>query len=303
MQESVLFVDDEQNVLSAIRRMLFDEPYEKRFAAGADEALAMLKADPACVIVSDMRMPGIDGVTFLEQSRTILPHAVRIILSGQADLRSVMEAINRGGIWRFISKPWSDDDMKCAIRNALDLFTVNHERRCLFDELAAKNRQLETLNKELELRVEQRTRLIEAQKKLLHRMVDGLDLAEFTAAARDVLAELTDSANFSLMHIVGGEQVVGCGGPPASGQLEALRRSIASGKEISVGGYHVYPVAHASTILGALGIAVPSMEPIERVTEVTSSVVPVIALALGQFKMILDAPGMLNALDDLIDKL
>ena len=243
------------------------------------------------------------GVSFLEESRVLLPDAVRIILSGQADLHSVMEAINRGGIWRFISKPWNDDDMKCAIRNALDRFSINHERQCLLEELARKNSQLETFNRELELRVEQRTRLIEAQKKLLRRMVDGLDLVEFTAAARDVLSELVGKAEFTLLHIVGGEQLVSSGAPPAAARLDALKRSVAAGEEISEGTYRVFPVTHSSVNLGALGIAVSPAVPIEQVVEAASSIVPVIALALGQYKMILDAPAMLSALDDLIDTL
>jgi FixJ family two-component response regulator len=303
MTESVLFVDDEQNVLSAIRRMLFDEPYEKHFALNADDALALLKVEPVCVIVSDMRMPGTDGVSFLEQSRAILPDAVRLILSGQADMHSVMEAVNRGGIWRYISKPWNDDDMKCTIRNALDLFSVNHERKCLLEELAVKNKQLESFNRELERRVEQRTCLIEAQKKLLHLMVDGVDLAEFTEAAREVLAGLIGSGEFALLHMVGGEQLVSNGVPPTVGQIDALKRSRATGDEIREGAYHTFPIVHSSVNLGALGIAVSTDEAAERITEATSNIIPLIALALGHYKMILDAPEMLSALDDIIGKL
>jgi len=303
MEQSVLFVDDEQNVLSSIRRMLIDEPYEQFFASGAAEALDMLERRRVSVIVSDMRMPGTDGVAFLEKSRGIVPDAVRIVLSGQSDLQSVMQAINRGGIWRFIGKPWNDDDMKCTIRNAIDLFDVQQERRRLLEELAAKNAALESMNRELERRVEERTRLIDAQKQLLHRMIEGFDMAVFTAAACEVLADLVGTPGCALLHIVGGETMVHHGAPPLTAHRETLKNTLADNRESSGNGYLAVPVVHASAILGALGVMLHGAMSEERLREVMTSIVPVIALALGQFKMILDAPAMLHDLDDLIDTL
>ncbi|MBN1307775.1 MAG: response regulator, partial [Chitinispirillaceae bacterium] len=92
MEQKILFVDDEQNVLTAIRRMLFDEHYEQLYASSGEEALMLITRQPVDVIISDMRMPVMDGVAFLEKSREILPDAVRIILSGQSDMFSVMQA-------------------------------------------------------------------------------------------------------------------------------------------------------------------------------------------------------------------
>ena len=139
MEDSVLFVDDEQNILSALKRLLLDETYELHFASSGEEALAFLETTKVKVIISDMRMPGMDGVTFLEKARMLVSDSIRIILSGQADMISVMNAVNRGGIWRFISKPWNEDDIKCTIRNALELHSVHAERERLLVELKEKN--------------------------------------------------------------------------------------------------------------------------------------------------------------------
>jgi len=96
----ILFVDDEQNILRAITRLFLDEPYELLTAPSGVEGLALLRERPDIgVIVSDQRMPGMSGAEFLEQSRTLVPDAVRIVLTGYADVTAAMDAINKGGAW------------------------------------------------------------------------------------------------------------------------------------------------------------------------------------------------------------
>jgi len=303
MEERVLFVDDEQNVLSSIKRMLFDETYEQYFASSGEEALDLLRENPVSVIISDMRMPVMDGVTFLEKSRETVPDAIRIILSGQAELVSVMQAINRGGIWRFISKPWNDDDLKCTIRNALDLYSVQQERMRLLKELELKNSELQTLNQELERRVEQRTRLIEAQKQLLQQMIDGMDLPAFANMSCSIIADLLESDQVSLLHSVGAQSIIHKKCAPTEPQKEALVQAILSGKESNSDNYLVLPISYSNATLGAVGIHYTTGDRYDKTRDILTSMLPVIALVLGQFKMITDAPGMMNDLDDLIDKL
>lgn len=303
MDERVLFVDDEQNVLSSIKRMLFDETYERFFASGGEEALALLSTTPVSVIISDMRMPFMDGVVFLEKSRAIVPDAIRIILSGQAELGSVMQAINRGGIWRFISKPWNDSDLKCTIRNALDLYKVQQERLALLIELERKNRELQTLNEELELRVQQRTHLIEAQKQLLRQMVDGMDLPSFAAASCKIISELVSSEHIALLHSVGAQSIVYFRDAPSESEKQSLVSTLLSGKRTDSSSYVAVPVVHSATMLGAVGVGFNNDITSKKTDEILTSIVPIISLALGQFKMITDAPGLMNDLDDLIERL
>jgi two-component system NtrC family sensor kinase len=175
MDAKVLFVDDEQNVLDSINRMLYSEEYEVALASSGASALRFLAGNPVQVIVSDMRMPEMNGVEFLKQSRSLCPDAIRMVLSGQADTGSVMDSINYGGIWRFIAKPWNDDDMKLTIRNAVDLYEKETQRKQLLVELKDKNEQLKVLNESLEKKVRERTMFISEENRLLGMIIGGAD--------------------------------------------------------------------------------------------------------------------------------
>lgn len=105
MTEKVLFVDDEDHILQSIKRQL-RKRFEIETALGGDEALDVLKRNgPFSVIVSDMRMPGIDGVELLTQVRDLYPDTVRMMLTGNADQETAIEAVNKGQIFRFLNKP------------------------------------------------------------------------------------------------------------------------------------------------------------------------------------------------------
>src|SRR5512143_3889480 len=103
----VLFVDDELNILRSLERLFMDEAFTVTTAGSGEEGLSLLRDDPAFgLIVSDQRMPGMNGVEFLSRAREIAPEALRIVLTGYADLNATMDAINRGGAYRYITKPW-----------------------------------------------------------------------------------------------------------------------------------------------------------------------------------------------------
>lgn len=143
MNHRILFVDDEPNILSAIKRLMRGK-YDVATAASAEEAHGMLDdAEPYAVVVSDLRMPGTDGIEFLEQVRTICPESVRVMLTGQADLQAAMEAINCSQIFRFITKPVAPD----SLREALDAAAEQHrlivaERELLEQTLTGSVRAL-----------------------------------------------------------------------------------------------------------------------------------------------------------------
>lgn len=111
----VLCVDDEPRVLAGIGRVL-RRSYEVVTAVGAEEGLTALRRDDGfAVVVSDLRMPGMDGITFLERCRSVSPDAVRVLLTGNADLESALDAVNRGAIFRFLFKPCAPDVLRAAI--------------------------------------------------------------------------------------------------------------------------------------------------------------------------------------------
>lgn len=148
----VLLVDDEECVLSSLRRLLRREPYDLISANSAEEALDVLAARPADLVVSDQRMAGRSGVSLLREIRERWPETVRIILSGYADVTSLIDAVNEGAVYKFVSKPWNDDELRLHLRRALEGAGIEQQNRQLAREVAAQNERLAALNRELEQR-------------------------------------------------------------------------------------------------------------------------------------------------------
>jgi two-component system NtrC family sensor kinase len=163
----ILLVDDEPNILRALTRLFFDKDYELHTASSAQEGLEILKKQAVDLIIADYRMPGMTGIDFFHNARLVQPDAIRIILSGFADVHALTEAINEGNIYKFIFKPWNDEDLRTTVRLALDQRTLLLENRSLEKELKEKNRQLEEFNRELERKVEERSQEIQYRNKVL----------------------------------------------------------------------------------------------------------------------------------------
>jgi diguanylate cyclase (GGDEF)-like protein/PAS domain S-box-containing protein len=117
-RQRILIVDDEANILSAIKRSLRSEGYEIFTTTSAREGLEILACQEIQVILSDQRMPEMNGTEFLSRARDLYPRTIRIILSGYTDLESISGAINRGAIYKFLTKPWDDDDLRSNVREA-----------------------------------------------------------------------------------------------------------------------------------------------------------------------------------------
>ena len=122
-QPTLLLVDDEENILNAITRMLRRDGYRILTATGAEDALDILGRNDVQVVISDQRMPGISGTELLSKVKEMYPDTVRIVLSGYTDLSAVTAAINQGAIYKFITKPWNDEELRMQIRDA---FRIAH---------------------------------------------------------------------------------------------------------------------------------------------------------------------------------
>ena len=118
--KTVLFVDDEERLLAALKRGLLDEPYQALFANSGREALQILEQQEVHVLVTDMRMPEMGGLDLLRIARTKYPRVVRMVLSGYTQVSTILTAINQGEVFRYITKPWKlEEEFKPAIREAL----------------------------------------------------------------------------------------------------------------------------------------------------------------------------------------
>ncbi|MFT6913835.1 MAG: response regulator RpfG family c-di-GMP phosphodiesterase [Motiliproteus sp.] len=168
--ESLLFVDDEPNILSSLRRLFRSLGYNIFVAESGREGLEILRQHPIDLVISDMRMPEMDGAKFLEQVANGYPDTVRILLTGFSDIGSTVEAINKGSIYRYISKPWNDSEITLTVRQALKTKSLERDKRQLTAQVEHQYAELQNLNSTLEQRVRSRT-------EELQQVADMLDLA------------------------------------------------------------------------------------------------------------------------------
>jgi two-component system response regulator HupR/HoxA len=127
-EKTVLFVDDEEKVLTSLKRGLLDEPYKTLFASSGKEALETLKRKQVHVIVTDMRMPEMGGLELLRTVKKEYPHIIRMVLSGYTQVSTLLTAINQGEIFRFITKPWKlEEEFKPAVREAVEYYDFQNQ--------------------------------------------------------------------------------------------------------------------------------------------------------------------------------
>lgn len=154
---TVLCVDDEANILSALKRVLRTAGYCVVTAGDGAQALVRLAEMPIDVVVSDMRMPGMDGAALLEQVQQRWPAIPRLLLTGHADMGSTVAAINRGRIFRYLQKPWDEHELLRALAEAVERVALEREKARLEKLTRDQNEQLRVLNQDLERRVDART--------------------------------------------------------------------------------------------------------------------------------------------------
>ncbi len=166
-QHTVLFVDDEVNILKALQRLLRSEDMNVLSASRGQEALELLEKTPAQVVISDQRMPEMSGVDLLSQVRERWPDVVRMMLTGYTEIDVAVEAINRGEIYRLITKPWNDDELRATIRQAFDHADLKVEIKRLNQVTREQNFKLQDMNRNLEAKVRERTKQLAAKHQEL----------------------------------------------------------------------------------------------------------------------------------------
>jgi len=154
---TVLFVDDEANILSSLKRLFRPQGYRIFTAESGAQGLEIMARESVDLVISDMRMPEMNGAQFLERVREKWPDTVRILLTGYAEIGATIEAINKGQIYRYISKPWEDNDITLTVQHALQQKTLEREKQRLEELARRQNEELKELNASLEDKVMART--------------------------------------------------------------------------------------------------------------------------------------------------
>lgn len=164
---TILCVDDEPNILASLQRLFRKNNFRVLCADGAAAGLAVLEQETVDVVMSDMRMPQCSGADFLERVRERWPGTMRLMLTGYADIGSIVGAINRGEIYRYITKPWNEEDILLVVRDALGRRALEQEKDRLERLARAQNRSLLELNATLEERVRERTVEVQSAQQAL----------------------------------------------------------------------------------------------------------------------------------------
>jgi diguanylate cyclase (GGDEF)-like protein/PAS domain S-box-containing protein len=173
---TLLLVDDEENIISALKRLLRRDGYRIVVAHNASDALKCLSETHVDVILSDQRMPGVSGVEFLRHAKELYPDTVRMVLSGFTDLQSVIDAVNEGAVYKFLTKPWDDEKLRARIAEAFQLKKMADDNQRLARELETANANFAAVN-----------------ERLQHSLATQCDQAEMLTRAADGSREILES--------------------------------------------------------------------------------------------------------------
>ena len=166
-KHTVLCVDDEENILRALKRVLRKEDYNLLTAGSGEEGLKILTENTVQLVLSDQRMPEMNGTDFFAEIKDIYPDTIRIILSGYTEISSITESINKGHIYKFFLKPWNDENLKLEISKALEQYDLIQANKALTQTIINQNEELRTANDTLENTVKERTRNLELKNQAL----------------------------------------------------------------------------------------------------------------------------------------
>ena len=190
-QRTLLLVDDEENIVSSLKRLFRRDGYNILTAGSGAEALEVLAANDVTVILSDQRMPGMTGVEFLRQAKVLCPDSVRMTLSGYTDLQSIIDAVNEGAVYKFLTKPWDDARLREHVAQAFEQFELGSENVRLGMEVRAINRELASANHRLERMVSSahdRRRAMQSAAGASRDMLDLIPVSIFGVGSEGILA-------------------------------------------------------------------------------------------------------------------
>lgn len=212
MERTLLLIDDEDNIIAALMRLLRRDGYRILKAGSGMEGLEILAQNEVGVIISDQRMPGMTGVEFLSNVKVLYPDTVRIVLSGHTELNAVTDAINRGAIYKFLTKPWEDDLLRANVEEAFQRYEMKMENIRLEQELRKANKQLLIINQDLERSMEQKnyeSMLNLNMLQLSQEILEYLPVAVIGAGEDDLIAISNHEAD-KLFGGDAGKALVGC---------------------------------------------------------------------------------------------
>ena len=182
-QNTILIVDDEENIRKSLERLLENEGYRVFFADSGFKGLETIRHEDIHLVVSDHRMPGMDGIKFLNEIKKIVPETIRIMLTGYTDVELAIKAINDGEVYRFITKPWKNIELLDTIKQGIEYYNLHQELNRLNKLISLQNTKLQEWNSKLEQKVAEQTNLIRDL------FLDAIKSLAFALEAKDKYTE------------------------------------------------------------------------------------------------------------------
>lgn len=215
---TLLCIDDEVNVLRALKRLLRSAPFKVLTATNSTEAFAIMEKEVIQVVIADQRMPEMNGTALLQKIKDKYPSTVRVILSGYSDVSAILETINRGEVYRFIGKPWDDQELKTTINQCFEHYALINQNVQLLRQLQQQNQTLEELNQHLQDTIQQRTQTLALTQNIL----EGLPLPLLCISAEEIVVKANISALECLQKTALGEKIDGLFSSQVEQQLKRL---------------------------------------------------------------------------------
>lgn len=201
IEKTLLCIDDDSTTLRSLQRLLRGEEYSVLVASTASEAFHLLDEKNIQMVMVDQRMPDVNGSDLLQHIKERHPNIIRLVLSGYADVATILESINEGGVYRFLAKPWNDDELKITLKQCFEHYELQQQNRELVREVKSQNKALAQLNDELKTVLDNRTYLL----KLAQEVVQHIPLP---LAALDLAGQIV-TANKGFIEKMGNKPVLG----------------------------------------------------------------------------------------------
>ncbi|MBN2652025.1 MAG: response regulator [Spirochaetales bacterium] len=290
-EKKLLIVDDEIKIVDSLKRSFFDDDYEIFSATSAADGLKILEDhQDIAVIISDMKMPGMSGAEFFLKIKTLYPEKIRIILSGYSEISMFHELINKGGIWRFISKPWNDENLRLTINEAFEYYNISQERKKLLEDLKA-------MNKRLDETVERKTKELLVHNKMLKSILEIHDYPRLFRHLCNAITEITEIKTVAIYSLFSKKtyhaenQAIK---PKAQALLEKTKKTLQKEKTEN---FNAYPICYEQTIEGVL---VAEFNNIKE-DDFINSIIFIIAIALYDEKSTIDGENTIKNINSIIN--
>lgn len=247
----ILCVDDEINVLHALERFFLDDEYEIVIATSGEEGLRILEEEgPFRIVISDYRMPVMNGVEFLKEVYTRWPETIRIVLSGYADAGAIVAAINEGHIYKFIPKPWNEEELRFTVNNSLERYQLQKANRELLTALSRAN-------EELEQKVLERTSDLELRNTAMlfsQLLLNALPVGVVGIDSNGMIAQCNQAALGNMRQLCGdfiGGDISQCSCPELRELVAAAQKEGPQTVEIDIAGRRVRVIGTSFTAIGS----------------------------------------------------